>query len=194
MDLFAAIAVGDVDTVRARVGADPSVAGARDDDQLSAVLAAQYRHQHDIVALLLAARPPLDVFDAAAVGDVEWLAAILDADPARVNAYAPDGFFPLALAAHFKQPAAVRLLIDRGADVGQTATNAMQVQALHAAVAGRNYEATRMLLEAGADPDAVQHGGWTALMAAEEHGDSPTIELLLQFGATPASGNRASTS
>lgn len=194
MDLFAAIQAGDVDAVRAILDADPSLAAARNQAGLSAVLAAQYHHQHEVLAVLLAAGPLLDAFDAAAVGDVDRLAAILDADAALVNAYAPDGFFPLALAAHFRQPAAVRLLLDRGADLGQAAANPMAVQALHAAVAGRNYDAVKMLLEAGADPNAVQHGGWTALMAAEEHGDAATAELLLQFGATPTSGNRATTS
>jgi ankyrin repeat protein len=111
-----------------------------------------------------------------------------------VNSYAADGFFPLALAAHFGQPAAVQLLLDRGADVSQAAANPMKVQALHAAVAGRNHAAVKMLLEAGADPNVEQHGGWTARMAAEEQGDAATIDLLRQFGATPTSGYRPTTS
>lgn len=190
MDIFGAIEARDVEAVRALVGADPSVAAARNDAQLSAVLAATYRHQREIVAVLLAAHPVLDVFDAAAVGDTARLAGILETDPAAVNAYSPDGFFPLALAAHFRQPAAVQLLLDRGADVHQVATNPMHVQALHAAVAGRNYESAKALLEAGADPDAVQHGGFTPLMAAEQNHDAETVELLRQFGA---SGARATT-
>ena len=194
MTLLAAIDAGDVDAVRAQVDADPSVAAARSDDGVSAVRYARYRNQREIVAVLLAARPELDVFDAATVGDVDRLAEILDADPAALNRYAPDGFFPLALAAHFGQPEAVRVLLDRGANVHQAATNDMQVQALHAAVAGRNYDATKALLEAGADPNAVQHGGWTPLMAAEEHEDTASAALLLQFGATPTSGNRPTTS
>ena len=194
MDIFAAIQAGDVDAVQALVEADPSVAAARNDAGLSAILAATYRHQYEIVGVLLAAEPQLDVFDAAAVGDTTRLAYLLDADPAAVNAFSPDGFFPLALSAHFRQPAAVRVLLDRGADVHQTATNAMAVQALHAAVAGRDHESTKLLLEAGADPNATQHGGYTPLMAAEQNNEKVTVELLRHFGAAPASGQRASTS
>lgn len=194
MELFAAIEAKDVDAVRSLIAADPSLAAARNDADLTAIRFARYRNQGEIVDVLLAAEPELDVFDAATVGDVGRLGALLDADPDAVNAYAPDGFFPLALAAHFGQPGAVGMLLDRGADVGQAATNAMEVQALHAAVAGRSYDSTKLLLEAGADPNAVQHGGWTPLMAAEEHGDTATVDLLRQFGATPTSGRRATTS
>src|SRR5438270_13307228 len=115
MSIFDAIEAGDVESVRALLDAEPALAAARAQDGLSAVLAAQYRHQHDVVAALLAASPPLDVFDAAAVGDVDRLAELLEADPSSANAYAAEGFFPLALAAHFGQPAAVDLLLQRGA-------------------------------------------------------------------------------
>lgn len=194
MDVFAAIEAGDADAVRVAVQQDPGNASARNQARLSAVLAAQYRHRPDIVDVLLSARPELDVFDAAAVGDVGRLTEILDAQPDAVNAYSPDGFFPLGYAAYFGHPEAVRLLLTREADVGTVARNPMQVQALHSAVAGRNAEAVRLLLEAGADPNAEQHGGWTPLMAAEEHGDQPVIELLIAHGADPASGKRSTTS
>lgn len=196
MDAFAAIDAGDIDGLRALLAADPSAAARRNDTGLSAVLAAQYRHQPDAVRAILDAEPPLDVFDAAAVGATDRLAALLDADPSLVNAFAPDGHYPLGLACYFSQPDAVALLLERGADVTQVARNDMQVQALHAAVAGRNANTVRLLLEAGADPNAVQHGGWTPLAQAEHHGDPELISLLLAAGAQPAppSGNRPTTS
>ena len=43
-----------------------------------------------------------------------------------------------------------------------------------------------LLLEAGADPDAVQRGGWTPLHSAAHIGDARTVELLLARGADPA--------
>ena len=42
-----------------------------------------------------------------------------------------------------------------------------------------------LLLEAGADPDAVQRGGWTPLHSAAHNGDARTVELLLAGGAHP---------
>jgi uncharacterized protein len=43
-----------------------------------------------------------------------------------------------------------------------------------------------LLLESGADPDAVQRGGWTPLHSAAHNGDARTVELLLAHGADPA--------
>lgn len=188
-ELFRAIDAGDVDVVRGLLVRDPALASARNEDGLPAVLAALYRHDTDILDALLAAGPELDVFEAAAVGDVGRLATLLDADPSLANAYAGDGFFPLALAAFFGQPASVRLLLDRGADVGATARNAMRVQALHSAVAARNAEAARLLVEAGADVNVHQHGGWTPLQGAAAHGDEAIVALLLAHGAEPAATN-----
>ena len=186
MELFEAIEAADADRVRALIDSDPSAAAARNEAGLSAVLAAQYRHQHQIVEMLLGAAPTLDIFDAAAVGDCRRLAELLDEDPSLVNAYAPDGFYPLGLASYFRQPEAVRLLLERGAEVHAVARNPMKVQSLHAAVAGRNTEAVRLLLDAGAAPDAQQHGGWTPLMAAAAHGDTENVDLLLRAGAEPS--------
>ncbi|HEX6596802.1 MAG TPA: ankyrin repeat domain-containing protein [Acidimicrobiales bacterium] len=186
-EIFDAILAGDVERVRAHLAENPSAASARNDDGLSAVLAAQYRRDDDAVEAILSAGPDLDVFDAAAVGDCGRLTTLLDAEPSLVNAFASDGFFPLGLAAYFGRSEAVRLLLERGADVSATARNPMRVQALHAAVAGRSREAVRMLLAAGADPNAEQHGGWTPLMASQQHGDDDISADLIAAGARPTS-------
>ena len=188
-ELFQAIDAGDAEAVRALLARDPALAAARNAEGLSAVLAALYRHHETIVSALLEAGPELDVFEAAAVGDTDRLADVLDADPSQVDAYAVDGFYPLALAAFFGQPSAVGLLLERGADVGATAHNPMRVQALHSAVAGRNLGAVRRLVEAGADPNVHQHGGWTPLQGASAHGDEAIVDLLLAHGADPAATN-----
>ena len=46
----------------------------------------------------------------------------------------------------------------------------MKVQALHAAVAGRNADAVGAILDQGADPDARQQQGYTPLMGAASSG------------------------
>ncbi len=191
MDLFEAIAAGDVDRVRDMLHGEPGLAATRDGSGVSAVLSARYRQRMDMVAAVLEAEPELDVFDAAALGHVDRLRALLDEEPDRVGTWSGDGFTPLHLAAFFGQPEATAVLVDAGADVGAVARNAMQVQPLHSAVAGRDVESVRLLLAAGADPDARQHGGWTPLMAARQHGDGGIERLLLDYGASP---NVATTS
>ena len=188
-ELFQAIEAGDVEGVRRLLDGDTRLASARNADGLPAVLAALYRHREEIVPVILAAGPELDVFEAAAVGDADRLRQLLDADPAAATAYAADGFFPLALAAYFGRPEAAWVLLDRGADVAATARNGMRVQALHSAVAGRHLDVVRVLVEAGADTNVHQHGGWTPLMGAAAHGDEDIVDLLLAHGADPAATN-----
>ena len=53
----------------------------------------------------------------------------------------------------------------------------------HAALAGRSLDVARLLLEAGADPNAAEHGGYAPLHQAAEPGDLPLIRLLLDRGA-----------
>jgi uncharacterized protein len=154
---------------------------------LSELLAAVYRGDRDRVEELLAADPELDVFEAAAVGRIERLTALLDADPGLVSAWTEDGFTPLHLSAFFRQPEAARLLVERGALVDVVARNdELQVTPLQSAAAARQEETAALLLERGADPNAQQRGGFTALHAAAQHGDEPLARLLLARGADPS--------
>jgi len=183
MTIFDAIKSGDVDAVRSELRDDPSAAAARTDGDVSAVRAALYAHRQDLADVVLEAGPELDVFDAAATGDVDRLTALLDGDPNLSGSWSGDGFAPLHLAAFFGRGDAVRLLLDRGADVAAVARNDMAVQALHSAVAGGHRDIVAALLVAGADPNARQQGGITPLLAAEEHDDAELVRLLMDHGA-----------
>jgi ankyrin repeat protein len=184
-DLVGAIKAGDAARVRALVAAEPALAGARDAGGVSMLLLALYHRRREVAEALREAAPPLDVFDAAALGDIARLGALLAADPAAANAWAADGFFPLGLACFFRQREAAGLLLENGADVHAAARNGMRVTGLHAAAAARSVEIARMLLERGADANARQQAGYTALHAAAQHGDAELAELLLAHGADP---------
>ncbi len=182
--IFDSIRAGDIDAVRAAIKEDPGAAAARDENGLSAVRAALYVHKQDVADVLLEAKPELDVFDAAAAGDVDRLTELLDADPELVGAWSEDGYTPLHFAAFFARGPAVRLLLDRGADMGAVSRNDMEVQPLHSAVAANAREVVAALLLAGADVNARQHGGFTPLMAAEQHEkEGEMVRLLMDHGA-----------
>ncbi len=182
--IFESIKAGDVDAVRAAISDDPAAASTRDDNGLSAVRAALYAHKQDVADVLLEAKPELDVFDAAAAGDVDRLTELLDADGDLVNAYSEDGYTPLHFAAFFARGPAVRLLLDLGADVGAVSKNEMEVQPLHSAVAADAREVVAALLLAGADVNARQKDGFTPLLAAEQHEkEGEMVRLLMDHGA-----------
>ena len=182
--IFESIKAGDIDAVRAAVKDDPSVAASRDDDGRSAVRAALYVQKQDIADVLLEAKPELDIFDAAAVGDVDSLGELLDKDADLVGTFSEDGYTPLHFAAFFDQGKAVRLLLDRGADVAAVSKNDMQVQPLHSAVAAQSRDVAAALLIAGADPNAKQQGGFTPMMGAQEkEKEGDMVRLLMDHGA-----------
>ncbi len=183
--IFDVIRAGDKARLEALLAADRKSVDVRSELGHSPVLIAQYHHKHDLVAVLLAAGPTLDIFDAASVGRTDRVTELLDGDPKLVNAYSRDGFFPLGLAAFFGHPETVRLLLARGADVAQVAKNPMGISAIHAAVAGRSPEAVKLIVEAGAPINAKQHKGWTALHEVVNKKDLELARYFLAHGADP---------
>src|SRR6266478_5389704 len=118
-----------------------------------------------------------------ALGDLETVRKLVGGDRGLVNAFAADGFYPLGLAAFFGHRAIVEFLLKNGANVATAARNAQKVTALHGAVARRDVEIVKMLLEAGADPNARQESGFVPLHVAASNGNAALVELLLKHGA-----------
>lgn len=181
-ELLAAIDGGDVDTVGRLVDGDPSLADARDADGVSMVRHALYRGQRTIAARIAGGATALDVFDLAALGDADRLAALLQHDPLAAYAFSEDGFTALHFAAFLGGVGAARVLVDAGADVNVIARNAMQVQPLHSAAAG-NPEVALLLLDAGADANGQQQRGFTALHEAALRGNDELVDALIAHGA-----------
>jgi ankyrin repeat protein len=193
-EIFDVVRAGDVSRLKAMLATNPGLANARNERGHSPVLIAQYHRRADAVAALLAAGPELDIFDAASVGRTERVAELLDKDPSLINAYSSDGFYPLGLAAFFAHPDTVRLLLARGADVAQVARNPMKVQPLHAAAAGRSFEAVKLLVDAGAPVNGKQEKGWTPLHEAVRQDNVEMARYLLGHGADPKLQNDEGTS
>ncbi len=84
----------------------------------------------------------LNVFEAAAFGDLDRLTELLAEDPELVGVMSGDGFTPLHLAAFFGQADAVRLLLARGAAVDRNGTGWMTGTPLHAAASGSGTRAS----------------------------------------------------
>jgi uncharacterized protein len=136
----------------------------------SPIMQALYEGRRDDAAAM-AANVTIDQFEAAALGDVKRLREVLADDGAHVDRHSDDGFTALHFAAFFGTAEAAAVLIDAGADVSSVAANEMKVQPLHSAAASRSTSTSRLLLEAGAAPDAQQKDGYTPLHEAALHAD-----------------------
>ena len=135
-DVFAAITANDKDRVAQLIAADPAVAHARNAAGISALMQARYENRAEIVELLRPAAGELDIFEAAALGDVARLNKLLTNDREVVKARSADGFTPLHLACFFGQLKAAEILIQHGADTN--AVSPSRIAVIHSAAASRN--------------------------------------------------------
>jgi ankyrin repeat protein len=145
--IFALIDAGDTAGIRELLAREPEQAAAHDEQGLSAVMRAAYRGVADVV---LEADPPLGPFDRIVVGRSDDLPA--------PDAWTPDGFTPLHIAAFVNNVAAAESLLGAGADPNVFATASFaRVTPLGTCRFANADDVARVLLEHGADPELV-HG------------------------------------
>jgi len=183
--LVQAVEQGQSDEVQLLVESAPALASVRDVSGVSAVLLALYHGHRDIAEWLGSRRSDLDIFEAAALGDVARVLALLSADPSLVNAWSPDGFTALSLASFFGQLASVRLLITHGSDVNAIGRNPGRYTALTGAVTAGAVEIVRELLRHGSDANHRYGPGHTPLHAAAARGSDEIVRMLVEAGAKP---------
>jgi ankyrin repeat protein len=154
---------------------------------MSAAMEALYVGDREGARRLLPPDGELSVFEAAAFGREARLEELLRGDPSLATAFSDDGFTALHLAVFGEQEGAARLLVAHGAAVDVVATSEIaRVAPLGTAAFVRSVPLARLLLDAGADPNGAEDGGFTALHSAAQSGDEPLVRLLLERGADPA--------
>jgi ankyrin repeat protein len=185
-ELFIAIQQGRTGRITEILDADPALINARDVDDNSALLVATYAGRREIFELFLRRGAGVNLFEASALGLNDRVAAHVDRDPARINAYSHDGWTPLHLAAFFGHRETAALLLDRGADVNARSRNlkfGRENTPLHAAAANRQTKTAELLMDRGAEIDARDGSGLTPLALAAGTKNDILMILLLERGA-----------
>lgn len=181
--LIDAITGGRTADAMALMEKSPELASAHAPNGVSALMFALYMRQADIADAICNDRDDLDVFESAAVGNVGRLEELLADDPVAARATSPDGGTALHFASFFGQEEATRVLLAHEPDLAAVAPAFGSVQPINSAAASGNAATVRMLLEAGANANARQAAGWTALHAAAKAGNTEMIICLLEHDA-----------
>jgi uncharacterized protein len=164
---------------------NPSLIYWRDASGASLTMLSVYHGNAELTEYLGTRLHHIDMFEASALGNTPRLAELLEPDSSSVNEHSPDGFTPLGLACFFRRTDAVRYLIDKGADPNLSSKNSFTVAPIHSAVAGRDVEIAKLLLEHGANVNARQQKGITPILAAAHNGQIEMVKLLVKHGADP---------
>jgi uncharacterized protein len=185
-DLLAAVEKDDVVHVQEILDRNPLVLRTPTPNG-TLVLTAVYHGAQGALRLLLERTPEdaLSLPEAAATGNARRLKTILGQSRTRVNTPTGEGFTPLALAAFFGHPDAVKVLLSNGADVNLRGPSRFANTALDAAVSGDHADVVRILLAARGDPNARSEGNYTPLHKAAAHGNLQIVQMLLDGGADP---------
>jgi len=127
-----------------------------------------------------------ELLQAAASGDTNRIRELIqqgaDVNVRDKRKWSTYGFTPLMWAAMEGHLTAVKLLLESGAEVDARDEQDRATALIRAADNDRT-EAGKLLLDRGGDADVRDRHGYTALMGAAEHGNSPMVRLLLEHGA-----------
>jgi ankyrin repeat protein len=148
--IFELIDSGDAQGVSNLLSTDPGAAAEHVENGLTVLMRAAYRGG-DVFEAVRAANPPLEPFDRIMVGESDGLPA--------PDAWTPDGFTPLHIAAFAHNVEAARALLGAGADpnVYATASFAPVTPLGTCAFSGAD-DVAELLVAHGADPALVERG------------------------------------
>jgi ankyrin repeat protein len=182
--LLTAIRNGELQKARAFLKSHPGLVSARADDGSSLLLFALYNGQTAIAALIRSMGAVLSIYDACAAGDRDRTQELLAEDPRLIGFVSHDGWTPLHLASFFGHTTVVEFLLDHGADMHVVSKNSDSAMPLHSALANRQVETAKLLIDRGADFDARQTTyEYAPLHYAAGNGLEEIVRKLLELGA-----------
>ena len=184
--LFQAIRQGQAEDVRERVTQHPELLTQRDADGSSPMQLALYMDRMEVVSVLLEIGYRPDLFESVLLGRSDYVRGELQRHPGEKDAFSPDGWSLLHLAAYGGEERTVRAVLEAGAAVHSLAKSKYSPgnTPLHAAIAAGKANAAQLLIEAGADVNFPQQpGSVTPLHVAASRPEPALAAFLIQQGA-----------
>ena len=181
--LIEALRARDAERARELVDADSELIDTVTADGETPLMAAIAAGHPEAVDLLLARGAEVDLFAAAALGDLTRIAKLMDdGDPRRFR-FNHQGWTALHLAARHGQTAAVRTLLEKGAYLPQLSATHVTNSPLHEALANGHLETTELLIERGSRVDTTDARNWSAMHMAVASANRAVVQLLLEHAA-----------
>jgi ankyrin repeat protein len=169
--IFELIDDGDADGVRALLAADPTARDHRNEAGHSPLLRAAYSGRGPAFDAILEAGEPTDPWDRLIGGCADGLPG--------PDAWTPDGFTPLHLAALVDNVPGAFALLEAGADPNVLAIASFaRVTPLGSCAFSGALGVARLLLEHGADPHIGEDGAYTVEAEAIARGNEELASLI----------------
>ncbi len=175
IDQFVGVAHGDFATMRELLDGYPAMVNAPARWGETAIQAATQVGRLDMVQHLLAAGAPRDICTAAVLGEDDTVQAMLQGDPALIQATGAHGIPLLYFPVITGNQALAESLLAQGAPINAGAGSSTP---LHGAVLFGPPAMVTWLLAQGADPTLGDNAGKTPLQVAEANGNTAAAALL----------------
>lgn len=162
---------------------DKSLADAITPHGVSVLQFAAYCRNTEAVQLIKKYKTSIDVFEATAIGEQQVVKEAMVDNPALKTAFSTDGFSLLGLAAFFGHLNLAEFLLSHGCNPNISSNNDFKVAPLHSACATSNVEMAKLLLQNGANVNAMQMNDITPLHSAAHNGSLEMVKLLVSHHA-----------
>ena len=177
-EIFGLVDANDAEGIRALLAREAGAVEQRDETGVSPLLRARYRGNDAAFGAILDAGEPAEPWDRLVAGYADGLPT--------PDAWSPDGFTPLHLAAFVDNVPAAAALLAAGADPNALATASFaRVTPLGTCAFSGALGVAEVLLEHGADPHIGEDGVYTVEAEAVARGNEELARLIETAG--PAS-------
>lgn len=173
---------------------DASLLQQKTSQNISPLLLACYYQNSQVIQTILKYTTTITIHEACAAGLLQHVQMMLDHKKDIIDEISSHGFTALGIAVHFNQEDIVRLLLLNKANPNIHSQNGQHIFPLHTALSNNNSNISKMLIEAGAEVNIVQHLGQTPIHLAAFHGNIDMIIILLEQGANISSLTEAGES